>query len=290
MNIWKRITCGLLAAGLALSCSACGKQAQNPTTAPAPQETTAAPTTEATAPVPTEPQKVSVLDFLKIAAQPVGSTMYVWGGGWNEEDTGAGTEAVTLGVSPRWAAFAAEQDSGYDYNTTRYQIHDGLDCSGYVGWAVYNVLETENGGSGYVYASTKIAKTYADLGLGEYIPAEKMTHWAAGDIMSMQGHVWIAVGTCGDGSVLFLHASPPGVMFSGTALPDGSSSQAVALARRIMEQYYPQWYSRYPDCSRPYSYLTDSSAMRWSRDVLADDEELSTMPAEDVAALLLGMW
>lgn len=29
-------------------------------------------------------------NFLTIAIQPVGQTMYVWGGGWNEEDTGAG--------------------------------------------------------------------------------------------------------------------------------------------------------------------------------------------------------
>ena len=53
-------------------------------------------------------QKVKRLKcFLRTALLPVGSTMYVYGGGWNEADTGAGIEAVTLGVSAEWAEFAA---------------------------------------------------------------------------------------------------------------------------------------------------------------------------------------
>ena len=264
------------------------------TTAPVPTTTTP-PTTVPPATVPTTtvppttvPDTVSILDFLRLAVQPVGSTMYVWGGGWNEEDTAAGVEAVTLGVSPQWAAFAAQQGSGYDMNDTRYQIHDGLDCSGYVGWAVYNVLETENGRPGYVMASTKMAQVYADMGLGTYIPASEMKTWQAGDIMSMKGHVWIAVGQCQDGSVLFLHASPPGVMFSGTKMADGSASQATALAEKIMREQYPDWYARFPESARPYSYLTDSSAMRWSEDVLSDYEGLRGMTAEEIATMIFG--
>lgn len=239
---------------------------------------------ETTTPVKTE--KNSLLGFLKTAIEPVGSTMYVWGGGWNEEDTAAGVEAVTLGISPKWAEFAAEQDSSYDYNTTKYQIHDGLDCSGYVGWAVYNVLETENGKEGYVLSSTEMANNYAQRGLGEYIPVESMTKWQAGDIMSMSGHVWIVVGMCDDGSVLMLHSSPPGVSFCGTRLADGSKSQAVILAEKVMSEHYPDWYAKYPDCARAYSYLTTSSAMRWSRNALSDDEGLSGMTAEKIVEVI----
>lgn len=258
-----------------------------PTTVP---PTTISPTTvpPTTVPPTTVPDTVSILDFLRLATEPVGSTMYVWGGGWNEEDTGAGIEAVTLGLSPQWAAFAAQQGSGYDMNDTRYQIHDGLDCSGYVGWAVYNALETENGRPGYVMASTKMAKTYADMGLGTYIPAAEMISWQAGDIMSMKGHVWIVVGQCADGSVLFLHASPPGVMFSGTKLPDGRESDATKLAEKIMKGHYPDWYARFPESARPHSYLTDSSAMRWSTDILSDYEGLRSMTAEEVASMIFG--
>ena len=289
----KRLTALLL---LVLLLCGCAKPQIPTTTATEPTTTAPVPTTTVppttvpptTVPPTTVPDTVSILDFLRLATQPVGSTMYVWGGGWNEEDTAAGIEAVTLGVSPQWAEFAAQQGSGYDMNDTRYQIHNGLDCSGYVGWAVYNALETENGRPGYVMASTKMAKTYADMGLGTYIPAAEMTVWQAGDIMSMQGHVWIVVGQCEDGSVLFLHASPPGVMFSGTELPDGSESDATKLAEKIMKEHYPDWYARFPESARPHSYLTDSSAMRWSTDILSDYEGLREMTAEEVVEQIFG--
>ena len=56
----------------------------------------------------------SIANLLITALQPVGNTMYIWGGGWNEEDTAAGVEAVTIGVSPRWAEFAKQQNDAYD--------------------------------------------------------------------------------------------------------------------------------------------------------------------------------
>ena len=281
-----------IAALLMLAFSGCSGDAPAASTQSIPvTESSAAPepSTETSIPsttMPQEPEQVSILDFLEIAAAPVGSTMYVWGGGWNEADTGAGIEAVTLGLSERWAAFAKEQDSGYNYKDHRYQIHDGLDCSGYVGWAVYNVMETENGGEGYVSSSTGMAQALADRGLGEYISREDMDRWLPGDIMSMKGHVWISLGMCGDGSVLLLHSSPPGVIFCGTALADGSDSQAVKLAQTIMSTHYPDWYARYPDCSRPASYLEKSSAMRWNTNVLADKEGIRQMSAEQVVNLL----
>ena len=228
----------------------------------------------------------SLLTFLRIALEPACSTMYVWGGGWNEEDTGAGIEAVTLGVSPKWADFAARQNASYDYTKTRYQIHDGLDCSGYVGWAVYNVMETENRKEGYVIKSTQMAQHFSERGLGEYIPAADVQKWQPGDICSMKGHVWISLGMCSDNSVLLLHASPPGVIFSGTLLPDGSVSEAVKLAEQITQTYYPDWYKKYPDCSRSHSYLPNSSVMRWNTDILSDHERIQDMSANEVIKLL----
>mgnify|MGYP006967426720 CR=1 FL=1 len=131
-----------------------------------------------------------------------------------------------------------------------------------------------------------MAQDFAELGFGEYIPADEMTQWLPGDIMSMKGHVWICVGMCDDGSVLLLHSSPPGVIFCGTALADGSDSQAVKLAQTIMSTHYPDWYAHYPDCSRPASYLEKSSAMRWNTNVLADEEGIRQMSAEQVVNLL----
>ena len=289
----KRILALLLLTVLLCGCTGPRVPATEPTINTIPPATvpptTAVPTVPpTTVPPTTVPDTVSILDFLRIASQPVGGTMYVWGGGWNEEDTGAGVEAVTLGLSPQWATFAAKQGSGYDMNDTRYQIHDGLDCSGFVGWAVYNVLERENGRPGYVMSSTKMAETFAGMGLGTYTPAPEVTDWQAGDIMSMKGHVWIVVGRCEDGSVLLLHASPPGVMFSGTKDAGGGATQATVLAEKIMREQYPDWYARFPESARPHSYLTGSSSMRWSGEILSDHEGLREMSAEEVAEMLFG--
>ncbi len=286
MKILRVLAFCLLICLLACMPSPLQEQLQRPTVPPT--VPSAPPVEDTTATQPQEPEQPSILHFLQIAAQPVGKTMYVWGGGWNKEDTGAGIDAVRLGLGQRWEEFASRQDETYDYNTTRYQIHDGLDCSGYVGWAVYNTLETENDREGYVYTSTQVAQKLADRGFGEFIPLGKLTTWLPGDVMSMKGHCWIVVGMCDDGSVLLLHSSPPGVRFCGTVLPDGSKSQAVALAERIMKEHYPDWYRRYPDCTTPISYLRKSSAMRWSLDVLCDDENLREMGAEAVVSAIFG--
>lgn len=225
-------------------------------------------------------------NFLRTALLPVGSTMYVWGGGWNEEDTGAGTEARSIGVSPRWREFAEEQDADYRYQDTRYQIHDGLDCSGFVGWAAYNVMETENGLEGYVLKSTDTAKTYAAYGWGAFLPAGSVRDWLPGDIASMNGHVWICLGTCSDGSVLLVHASPPGVRISGTQI-SGKDSEAVRLAEKLMADNYPEWHEKYPDCAVKENYLTDASQMRWGTDTFPDAEIIRAMTPEELMEELL---
>ena len=54
-------------------------------------------------------------DFLKNALKPVGQTLYIYGGGWNEAQTGSGTEALTLGLSKEWKSFYDTQDNTYNY-------------------------------------------------------------------------------------------------------------------------------------------------------------------------------
>lgn len=229
-----------------------------------------------------QPGKRSLLNLLLTAKIPLGHTMYVWGGGWNEADTGAGIEAVSIGESPRWRAFYEMQDSSYNYQNTRYQIHDGLDCSGYVGFVVYNVLESTSGNAGYVEKASGMAESFSSKGFGSYTPFYSVTDWKPGDIMSMKGHVWISLGMCDDGSVVLLHASPPGVLLCGTSRSDGSRSKAIALAESYMRTYYPDWYRKFPNCTRSASYLTSSSQMRWSPQVLSDEEGIRNMGAEEV--------
>lgn len=232
-----------------------------------------------------EPEMHGLEYFLRTALLPVGETAYVWGGGWNEEDTGAGTEARTLGLSPRWKEFAKDLPSNYNYKKTRYQIHDGLDCSGFVGWAVYNTLETEDGKEGYVYASTEVAQNLASLGLGEFTSEKSVTEWKPGDVASMNGHVWISLGTCEDGSVLLVHSSPPGVRLCGIA-KSSKAKAAVKLAENYMQTYYPDWYSRFPDCESPKSYLKKTAQFRWSEETFPDAAQIQSMTPEALLKLL----
>ena len=57
---------------------------------------------------------------------------------------------MTKGLSPQWEAFYNKNDSNYDFETTRYQIHDGLDCTGYVGWVMYPLFGDKYSDSGKV--------------------------------------------------------------------------------------------------------------------------------------------
>ncbi|MGN0154299.1 MAG: hypothetical protein ACI4A3_07595 [Lachnospiraceae bacterium] len=239
----------------------------------------------------------TVKNFLQTAIAPVGSTMYVWGGGWNKADTAAGKDAKTTGLSPAWRSFASNKTASYNYRNYRYQIHDGLDCSGYVGWCIYNVLNTQNNKKGYVYSASKQAEKFADLGFGSYCTANRIRDYKAGDVMSSTckccGHVWIVIGQCGDGSVVLVHSSPAGVQLSGTTTGSGKkNSEAYQLAKKYMKKYYKTWYTKYPDVSRGTSYLSHYGQMRWDvtgeNVVLSDPDGYQNMSAEEVLKDLFG--
>ena len=69
------------------------------------------------------------------------------------------------GVSPTWISWYNSQNSNYDYNNYR-DLSDanrakGLDCSGFVGWASYQVRHTKSGESGgYTVVSGDIGSYY----------------------------------------------------------------------------------------------------------------------------------
>ncbi len=233
----------------------------------------------------------TISNLLRIAVAPVGSTMYVWGGGWNKADTAAGKEARSIGLCPGWRTFAARQNTSYNYRNHRYQIHDGLDCSGYVGWCVYNLLNTGNQKKGYVYSASKQAEKFSGMGYGSYRTAEQVADYEPGDIMSSTcsccGHVWIVVGACEDGSVVLVHSSPAGVRLCGTVTPDGrKDSEACTLAEEYMRRYYPDWYRRFPDVCKGSSYLQHYGQMRWKSSgkgiALSDPEGYRGMYADEI--------
>ena len=223
----------------------------------------------------------TVRNFLLTALEPVGTTLYVYGGGWNWQDTAADHAASSIGVSDSWVRFFRSQDAGYDYKNpdaaqswypfggwNQYHCH-GLDCSGYVGWALYNTIETASGSTGCVTFADRQAKLFEDKGLGSC--SGSVGTLLPGDVFSMQGHVWLSRGTCGDGSILILHSTPSpsrsGVKGGGVQLSaiGSAGSEAAQLAEKYMSACWPEWYQRYPiRICEPGSYLSCVGHFTWS--------------------------
>ena len=201
-------------------------------------------------------------NLIKTAFEPVGKVMYIYGGGWNDTDTCGGKETMTLGLSNSWLEFSSKQDSSYNYKDYDYKkdisvIHNGLDCSAYVGWVIYNVF---NDGRNYVTNSYKMGQMLSSLDYGFVIDKNNMF-----SNCSDCKHIYIALKTCKDGSVILLHSSPPGVQLSGTYTPSGNkNSLAVNFATKYMKKYYPDWYNRFPDNARDERYLNHYDCFRWS--------------------------
>lgn len=232
--------------------------------------------------------KVSKIEnLLKVSLQPVGKTMYIWGGGWDDKDSASGATSTHMGLSEQWEIFSEEQDESYNFEEHRFERENGLDCSGYVGWVIYNTFEKENGLSGYVTTSTDLAASLANRGWGKLIHNPKK--FLPGDIVSMEGHVWICLGSCADDSVLLVHSSPPGVSVCGTTLPtaDGTEeSIAVQVATEFMNSYYPEWQEKYPCRTVSSYYLENVSVFRWSKKVMLDAKEMQDLSGEEILGYL----
>ena len=202
---------------------------------------------------------------------------------------GAAPQARSIGVSEDWVKFFREHDENYTYRdkdgdeTKKDPAHSyypyggynayyyaGLDCSGYLGWAVYNVMNTEDGQDGYVVPSTKMAKTLAEKGWGQWTqevqkPVNQVSsEFLPGDVFSKPGHVWLCLGTCEDGSILILHSTPapsrtgqPGGGPELSAIGEDESCDAYVLADSYMSRYFPEWYARYPVVLKDYAQYTE---------------------------------
>lgn len=200
--------------------------------------------------------------------------MYIYGGGWNDEDTAAGVEARTIGESTTWRRFFNTQGAHYDFKTFLHCSCLGLDCTGYIGWALYNLFNTKSGHNGYVFESRILGYRLQDMGLGKVTDAARVTSHRCGDIFfsPLYRHAYISLGECSDKSVVLLHSSPPGVMLSGTSSPYGSYSLATKYATRFMRKNYPQWSLKFPCCNRGKEYLANYHRLRFSASVVADPE------------------
>ena len=217
--------------------------------------------------------------YLQNALVPCGRTLYIWGGGWDDSD------ACIIGYQPKWETwFKNHATSSYDYSNYRYSYGNGLDCSGFAAWTLYNTLYTKSGGDWLVFQSTTVASTYSKKGWVNLKTNSSDQTYRPGDVVSMNGHVWISLGECSDGSVLLVHSSPKGVQISGT------SGQAATLATHYMKKYFPEW----PYAARTVSssYLSWAGKGSWkvsgSGHILNDPDGIQKMSANQVMKLLLG--
>lgn len=273
-------------------------------------------------PVSYKPGEETLKNLLAAAMQPVGHTLYVYGGGWNWQDDGASALTRRTAAPRTWREFFLGQDANYSYKneaspeTSYYPFggwieyfYAGLDCSGYLGRTVYCTLESRDGGAGCVFKSTDIAKTLSSMGYGAF-SSDKLenggTKLQSGDIVSFKGHAYLVLGRCEDGSLVILHSSPTpsrtgskggGVQLSALDPNEKGGGMALALVKRYTERYYPEWYERYENITVPYSTYIDfersgnAGFFRWSLDgsgVLTDPDGILGMSADEILSLLFG--
>lgn len=267
------------------------------------------------------PGKRTLKNFIMTALMPLGKTLYVYGGGWDWQDQASSVQSVTIGPSGTWSAFYDMQTADYDYKDENHPegsyypfggwneyYYAGLDCSGYLGWVLYNTLETESGRSGYVYKSKLLAQTlayqyglgtwsdtYYELGAGELRP---------GDIISMPDHVYICLGRCSDNSIVILHStvsrsssghSGGGVQLSALSPNGSTSSEAYRLANYYQSKYFPDWTNRYPVVMKSFDkYLNfrrtgTTGVFRWSIGAgLSDPDNYASLSAAEILADIFG--
>lgn len=238
--------------------------------------------------------EVDIANIITNAIKPVGKTLYVWGGGWNAADNGSGETALYEGVWPQWEQYFQNNKNNYSYkpgqtawqNGNREYRFWGLDCSGYLGWTVYNSITAGKDGNGYVTASTRLAESLAGYGFGNATVCTPNSRFYPGDIVSIKGHCFLCLGQCQDGSVLILHSTPNGgVQMSGTVNGSGSS-QASKLAQAFMQQYYPEWWSCFGKEGRQsvstVNYLNGTKFSWQKGGSVSDGESLQWMTADQV--------
>lgn len=227
----------------------------------------------------------SLTRLLRTAMLPVGNTLYVWGGG---HDLYIGGDSLRIGVNPQWKKFYDRHGSNYDFSKYRYSYGNGLDCSGFIGWTIYNTYNTKANQSAYVTTSTKFPSHLAEKGLGTYKTVSGGT-FTPGDVVAIDGHVWMVIGMCSDGSVVIVHATPPMIQISGTVTPSGSNnSEAVQLAQAYMKKYFSDAANKFNLCIASKGYLNGVRRFQWYSSKLTDPDGLRNMSAEQVLAKIIG--
>ncbi len=229
----------------------------------------------------------TIKNYLAGAIQPVGQALYVWGGGWND--------STLKGVSSTWREFYYSQDEDYDYqenglnDLSAANRAKGLDCSGFVGWATYQVFHSTSGeGYGYTVVANDVGSYYKSKGWGTTLTQSQLKAASytlkPGDVGYNSGHTWIVIGQCSDKSVVIVHSTPnAGCQLSGTTTPDGDySSQAITLAKKYMSKY--SGYTKYDYHTSAGNYIKNGNYFRWDSSILSDPDGYLNKTADQILA------
>ena len=268
-----------------------------------------------TPPVKGKAKVKTVKNLLATAMEPIGTVLYIYGGGWNWQDKAGACDVQGFGIKDSWLKFFASQDASYNFKyvpgtgnkeidraTSRYPFgyldeyhYAGLDCSGYVAWVLDNVMPRQDGKQ-WVMDSTKFANALAEQGLGTVTKDVKA--FKPGAIISIKGHIYICLGVCTDGSIVILHSTPSeslrgerggGVQISAINPRDtGPDCEAYRLAASYMKRYFPKWSERYRAIVKdykPYTNFTraeETGIFLWASDAMPDPDGYEKMSAGEI--------
>lgn len=182
------------------------------------------------------------------------------------QEKGFGTEQDSIGVQPGWVCYA--QDMGFALEHSKYGVFTKNQNA--------EELDPEED----PYDGEKIERT----GDTDFRPGDIYTYGTG------QKHVWMCLGICDDGSVLFVHCSEPGVFICGTVPSEGATSKASALSSEYMKRYYIDFYNKFGAPTRIGGKTADGkftgylkySQFKWNDSEMTDPGSLRTMSAADV--------
>ena len=213
-----------------------------------------------------------------------------------------------------------KQTAGWP-GTNSTDIPPTMDCSGFVGWATYQMMSSSlpSGVTSCSAKSYSIPSIYESWGWGsvrshnQLAKNNYMGQFQAGDVVCVKhdngttGQVWIVIGQCSDGSYVLVHCSGSEVMgctqLAGTPTPDGRVGEAYQLARTYMQKYHQDTLNKYPWiiqststmpygtlCTDAYNYMTSGqvTSFRWNAKVLSDPDKLSSKSASQILKNLYG--
>ena len=216
----------------------------------------------------------TIRNLLRTALVPCGRTLYQWGGGH-------GPDANQEGMPQQWVDyFESHSTETWEPDYSYISYWNGVDCSGYSSWVVAN---TTGNYAGTAPLAQNVAQMYSGNGWTHLIDKDNTT-FRPGDFVSvLYGHIWISLGQCSDGSVLFIHSAGNGIQLSGTG------GQSMELANYYMQKYFPYW----PYGVVNYDWLLEepSQTARWITNgsgLLTDPDGMQKMSADQVMKVLLG--